>query len=293
MVERVAILGGTGKMGRWFALFFKNRGYDVVIGGRSPERNRAVAQEIGVEAAVSNIDAVRGADIVVVSTTLETTANTILQIRDYVKKSAIVFDIASIKGRIPEALKELSSRGARVISIHPMFGPGAQSFSGRKVVVVPVIDDEALTKWAVDFFRGEGAEVCVVKDGEEHDRLVAITLSLPHFLNIVLGRVLARRDIQKVKRFAGTTFSLQLTLAEAVLSEDPDLYYDIESLNPSFRKLVEELISTAQETAATLDDRDTFIKNFIEAREGLGKDPEFPTAYERFYRAVNALSKAG
>jgi len=293
MVERVAILGGTGKMGRWFALFFKNKGYDVVIGGRSPERNRTVAQEIGVEAAISNIDAVWGADIVVVSTTLETTVNTILQIRDYVKKGAIVFDIASVKGRIPEALKELSSKGSRVISIHPMFGPGADSFRGRRVIVVPIVEDDSLTNWAVDLFRGEGADVCVVRDGEEHDRLVAITLSLPHFLNIVLGRVLARRDIQKVKRFAGTTFSLQLTLAEAVLSEDPDLYYGIESLNPSFRKLVEELISTAQDTAATLDDRGTFIKSFIEAREALSRDPEFSTAYERFYRAVNALSKAG
>jgi len=224
-----------------------------------------------------------------VSTALETTVNTILQIKDSVEKGAIVFDIASVKGRIPEALKELSTKGVRVISTHPMFGPGAESFSGRKVVVIPVIEDEALTKWAIDFFRSEGAEVHVVASGEEHDRIIAITLSLTHFLNIVLGRVLARRDIREVKKFAGTTFSLQLALVEAVLSEDPVLYYGIESLNPSFRKLLDELLSVAQETAATLDDREAFIRNFVEAREALSKDPDFLTAYERFYRAVGAL----
>jgi hypothetical protein len=108
-------------------------------------------------------------------------------------------------------------------------------------------------------------------------------------VNIVLGRVLARRDILEVKKFAGTTFSLQLALVEAVLLEDPDLYYGIEGLNPAFRKLLNELISTAQETATALDDRKDFIRNFVEARDSLSKDPDFPKAYERFYRAVGAL----
>jgi prephenate dehydrogenase len=113
-----------------------------------------------------------------------------------------------------------------------MFGPGADTFSGRKVVVIPVTKDRALTEWAVDLFTREGAEVHVVNSGEEHDRFMAITLGLVHFLNIVLGRVLMGSDIREIKKFAGTTFSLQLTLVEAVLSEDPELYYGIGSLNP-------------------------------------------------------------
>lgn len=275
-------------MGRWFANFFKNKGYQVIIGGRFPEKNKTVAKEIGVEAAASNTDAVNGARIIVVATTLETTVDTILQIKDSVEKGAIIFDIASVKGRIPEALMELSSRGVRVISTHPMFGPGADSIVGRKVIVIPITDDEALTKWAVDLFRNEGSEVQVVKDGEEHDRLIAITLSMVHFLNIVLGRFLGRRDIQEIRKLAGTTFSLQLTLVEAVFSEDPALYYNIENLNPSFTEFLNEFISIVQEMAETLRDKETFVRNFVEARESLSKDPKFHTAYERFYKAVNS-----
>ena len=292
MVERVAILGGTGKMGKWFARFFRDRGYKVVIGGRSPVRNRAVAREMGygVEAAASNVQATIGADIVVVSTTLETTVETIRRIRGSVKKGAIVFDVASVKAGIPAALRELSTTGVRVISTHPMFGPGADSFQGRKVVVIPVTDDEALTKWAVDLFRREEAEVHVVASGREHDRIVAITLSLTHFLNIVLARMLADRDILMIKELAGTTFSMQLTLLEAVLSEDPGLYYEIENMNPEFRPLLTELMSKIQETAASFNDKEAFVKDFLDARQSLSKDPAYQSAYERFYRAVKATA---
>jgi prephenate dehydrogenase len=48
MVEKVAVLGGTGKMGRWFARFFKAKGYRVVIGGRSRRRTED-HKELGVD----------------------------------------------------------------------------------------------------------------------------------------------------------------------------------------------------------------------------------------------------
>jgi len=288
MVEKVAVLGGTGKMGRWFARFFKARGYRVVIGGRSPQKNRVVAKELGVESAESNTDAVQGASIVVVSTSLETVPETIVRIQDSVNSDSIVFDIASVKSGIPEALAALHAKGVRVTSIHPMFGPGADSIKGKKVIVIPMANDNTATTWAVDFFQKEGAEVHIVKDAEEHDRIAAMTLSLTHFLNIVFGRVLAKQDIQKMKELAGTTFSMQLTLAEAVLSEDPELYYGIEVLNPYFKELAADFISTVKETYMDLDNREAFVEHFIEARKGLEKDSQFSTVYERFYRALKA-----
>ena len=288
MVEKVAVLGGTGKMGRWFARFFKAKGYRVVISGRFPQKNRIIAKELGVESAESNTDAVQGASIVVVSTSLETVPETIVKIQDSIDRGSIVFDIASVKTGISEALAALHAKGAKVTSIHPMFGPGAESLKGKKIIVVPMAKDDTGTAWAVNFFQKEGAEVHIVKNAEEHDRIVAVTLSFAHFLNIVFGRMLARQDIQKMKALAGTTFSMQLTLAEAVLSEDPELYYGIEALNPFFKELAADFMSTVKETCMDLDNRDAFIEHFIEAREGLAKDPQFYTAYERFYRALKA-----
>jgi hypothetical protein len=77
---------------------------------------------------------------------------------------------------------------------------------------------------------------------------------------------------------------------EAVLSEDPGLYYEIENMNPEFRPLLMELMSKAKETAASLNDKEAFVKNFMDARQSVSKDPGYQSAYERFYRAVKATA---
>lgn len=292
MEKRVAILGGTGRMGRWFTRFFMGKGYDVVISGRSLERARIVAEEMHVQAAASNSDAVRGADVVVVATPIEATAKSIRAAKGAFKRGAIVFDIASVKGNIPEALREAASAGVRALSIHPLFGPGATTLSGRKVIVIPITQDERLVEWAKKLFEDDGAEVYIVTSGEEHDQMVAITLSLTHFVNIVLAKVLARRDIREVKKFAGTTFTLQLTLIEAILTEDPRLYYTIEGQNPKFKGVLDEFLQAMRDTAETLEDREAYVKAFVKARSCLAGDTGFSKAYERFYKAVEATTQS-
>ena len=288
MVEKVAVLGGTGKMGQWFARFFKKKGYRVVIGGRSSQKNRIVAKELRVESASSNIEATQEADIIVISTPIETVPETVLKIKDYIAQGSTVFDISSVKSGVCKALEVLHDKGAEVTSIHPMFGPGADSIKGKKIIVVPVVKNSKATAWVADFFQKEGAEVHIVKDAEEHDRTIAVTLGLVHFLNISLSRVLAKHDIQKIKELTGTTFSLQLTLAEAVLSEDPELYYGIEALNPFFKDLAADIISAMEKTYADLDSKESFVQHFVESRVALANDSQFSTAYERFYRALKA-----
>jgi len=49
-------------------------------------------------------------------------------------------------------------------------------------------------------------------------------------------------------------------------------------------------MSAMKETYMDLDSKEAFVKHFIESREGLAKDSQFSTAYERFYRAFKALT---
>ena len=290
MGKRVAILGGTGRMGRWFARFFQAKGYEVVIAGRSPERAAKAAEELGVTSAVSYGEAVMDADVVVVSTPIEVTAETIREVKDKLTPGTVIFDIASVKGDIPKALSEAAALGARALSVHPLFGPGATKLTGKKVIIIPVMEDAQLVEWVRGLFEEDGAETHVVASGEEHDRMVGITLSLTHFINIALAKTLSDQDIREVKKFAGTTFAMQLMLAEAVLTEDPNLYYVIESHNSPFRGILDGFLRAAHDLASSLEDRDAFVRIFIEARENLSKDPDFGSAYQRFYRALE-LSK--
>ena len=49
MARGITIIGGTGRMGKWFAKFFQNKGYNVIITSRSSRKASSIAKEIGVK----------------------------------------------------------------------------------------------------------------------------------------------------------------------------------------------------------------------------------------------------
>ncbi len=58
---KVAIIGGTGKMGRWFTKFFLKEGDQVVVSGRNKEKLAKMKDEFGVEVG-DNVNAVKSAE---------------------------------------------------------------------------------------------------------------------------------------------------------------------------------------------------------------------------------------
>jgi len=67
---RVAIIGGSGKMGRWFANSLLKDGKEVVITGRNESKLLDAKQELGVEVA-TNAEAVKQADVILVSVPID------------------------------------------------------------------------------------------------------------------------------------------------------------------------------------------------------------------------------
>ena len=67
---KIAIIGGSGKMGRWFANFLLKDGKEVIITGRSREKLLEARQQLGVEVA-DNVEAVKRADTIVVSVPID------------------------------------------------------------------------------------------------------------------------------------------------------------------------------------------------------------------------------
>ena len=67
---KVAIIGGSGKMGRWFASFLLNEGKEVIITGRNEKKLLEAKEQLGVEA-TTNIEAVKTADVVLISVPID------------------------------------------------------------------------------------------------------------------------------------------------------------------------------------------------------------------------------
>lgn len=288
---KVAILGGTGSMGQWFAKYFQNKGFEVVISGRTPEKTARIAKELGVDYSESDFEAVSDANMVIVSKPIEVTTKSIHEISRHLQKDAILFDIASVKGDVIKALEKASKMGVRAVSIHPLYGPGAQSIRGKQFLMIPINEDLHVVTEMTQMFEADGGIVNVLESGEVHDKMMALTLGLPHLINIVFGKVLSEEDIRDVKKFSGTTFTLQLLLTESVLSQDPNLYYAIQSQNPAFTEVLNHVVRVLEEMASAITKRDKnrFFQIFEETKASISRDSEFSSAYQRFYRALDVI----
>jgi len=285
---KIAIIGGAGRMGRWFTRYFTSKGHKIVISGVKLDKLKAFAQEVGVEFAENNAKAVKDADLALISVPIPVTAKVIREIAPHIRKGAVVAEIASLKSDITEALIEASKLGAVPLSLHPLFGPGAQKLKENKIVVVPVVNLETEIKLAKELFQE--AKI-IVADADEHDRLMALTISLPYFLNIAFASVLSEEDISTLKQFGGTTFAFQLTLTESVMNEDPALHASIQTHGKYALKYIDALLSKAEILKKMISKKNQkdFIEFYNEVQGSLSKDADFPKAYEKVYKALEAL----
>lgn len=223
--RRALVIGGAGKMGRWFVSYLSSLGYKVEVADPRP-----AAEEKDLVRFRDWRDSSLSHDVIVLATPLSVTNEILLQMAQGPPKG-LVFDIGSLKGPLRTGLVSLARSGGRVASIHPMFGPDTELLSGRHVIFVDVGVPEA-TREARALFDPTAA-VTVSMDLESHDRLMAYVLGLSHALNIAFFTALAEsgESAPDLAGLSSTTFDEQLAVASKVALENPKLYFEIQSLN--------------------------------------------------------------
>lgn len=214
------VIGGLGHMGRWFVQFLASQGFDVDIA--DPEETALGIRDWR--------DARGPYDVYVVATPLPVAATVLGQMAND-PPPGLIFDIGSLKTPLREALTRLASAGAKVTSIHPMFGADASMLSGRHVAVVDVGVPEAVVE-VRSLFSSTMAAI-VEMDLDSHDRLIAYILGLSHALNIAFFSALAEsgEGAARLSELSSTTFDRQLAVASQVAAENPHLYFEIQYLN--------------------------------------------------------------
>ena len=220
--RRALIIGGAGKMGGWFADFFRSQGFDTSIAdpgvsegpGRFPQWTNA-----GMDY-----------DVIVVATPLAVSGRILAQLA-VLKPRGLVFDIGSLKTPLIDGLRELHASGAQVTSLHPMYGPDTQLLSGRHLIFCDA-GNPAATKAAKELFGGTMVER-IDMGLDDHDRLIAYVLGLSHALNIAFFTALAESGeaAPRLARMSSTTFDSQLLVSSAVARDNPHLYFEIQYLN--------------------------------------------------------------
>lgn len=135
----------------------------------------------------------------------------------------LVMDIATFKKYVISAYSSLPEC-VLAATVHPMFGPGAGSITGRKVVVMEVPGRRGVDE-AAAFFEGLGASV-VRGSVEEHERFVKYTIGLSYAVGLALARVYAKYW-PLLEKYGGTSFRYLSVYATSLLGDrSAPLYAD-------------------------------------------------------------------
>jgi chorismate mutase/prephenate dehydrogenase len=261
--RRALVIGGSGKMGRWFVNFLLSQGFGV-----------EVADPSGDASGVAMVEDWRASDLthdfIVVATPLGAT-DAVLRDLALRRPNGTIFDVGSLKSPLRGGLLALKSHGCKVTSIHPMFGPDTELLSGRHVIFVDLGCPEALAH-AKELFAPTMAEQ-VVMSLDDHDRLIAYVLGLSHALNIAFFTALAESGeaAPKLARMSSTTFDSQLDVATRVAQESPDLYFEIQSLNDYGAESLEALSQAVERLRRAIlsQDREAFVALMRRGRDYL------------------------
>jgi prephenate dehydrogenase len=288
MVKRVAIIGAGG-MGAWFAHFFNSRGDSVIVSDHDTSKAKRLALKIHTKYSSSNADAARGSDVILLAVPANAISKVIKEILPVLRRNALICEISATKSVVMPALRSAEKRGAKVASIHPMFGPLAHGIRGRRIIAIKTGKDTRGYKKMRRLLQGAHF---FLTDQDIHDKHMALTLGLPHFLNMAFAMTFSkRRNLAEVRGFAGRTFDLQMLLAEAI-ADEPETTADIQIMNKEFPRVLRDFQRNIRSLARIVNQRHRakLLARYREIRKGLLTDSQFRVARAAFEKVTEAQS---
>jgi prephenate dehydrogenase len=286
---KVAIIGGSGKMGQWFAGFLSQDGKEVIITGRNEKKLLEAGQQLGVEATTSLASAVEGAEVVLISVTTDSFEEVVKQLQPCLQPGQIVIDITSTKVFPVEIMHKYLKTGL-VLGTHPVFGPGARGVTNQNFVLTPTNEPETdLAQKVKQYLEVRGATATLMTP-QEHDEMMAVILGLSHFIAIVSADTLLNFDkFKQMEAIGGTTYKMLVMLIESVISEDPELYASLQIQLPGLAEIEALFQQNSRIWTDIVKNKDgqEFVKRMNTVKDKLEKcDPDFRRSYENVYKLL-------
>jgi len=283
-MKKITVIGAGGQMGQWFVKYFTDQGFEVT--GYDTENKITGKNTITSESLVGGI---LKADYVVLCTPTRRTPEIIRLIAKEMKRGTYLIEISSEKSKVVSSLSKMPTK-INPICIHPMFGPGIKTIKGKNIISVPIKDAKKELTVAKSLF--EGANFVTI-DAAEHDKKIAVILGLTHLMNLVFANIISKDEkMNLTEKMSGTTFRVQKTLAESIMTESPELIETIIA-NPEIRRVAEELWKDIGRLLTAVQESKTEeVVNYIkECQERLAKHTDINESYKELTKMVKAVEK--
>ena len=232
--SKIHIVGGTGAMGTWLRNFLESLGFSISV---SDEKNKPQDLE--------------NSDIVFISVPINIAPKIITETANKTSKDCLIIDLSSIKSETKNAL-ENSNRPS--LSMHFLFGPSVHSIQNQKIIIEE-FGNSKLANELIELFKNEGAQI-IEMDSNSHDLTMAHIQSLTHFINLCLAEILIKNKIGISGQISTPVFLSQISSTLRVLSQNPKLLSEIQTLNPKFLEVVESFLNIQKDLVKKIKAKD-------------------------------------
>lgn len=220
------LIAGLGLIGGSFALALRDRGIaDEILGVEKSDENAAEALRLGLADRIVTLEeGVPQADLVVLTTPVDTIPLMAVKALNHVTDRQVVMDMGSIKAELCEVISMHARRG-RFVAAHPMWGTeysgprAAQhgAFTGRNAVLCEAERSDADALATVErIFRTLDVPV-VYMGAEEHDLHAAYVSHISHVTSFALALTVLEKEREERHIFdlAGGGFESTVRLAKS------------------------------------------------------------------------------
>lgn len=140
-MARIAVIGGTGHLGKAIARRLTKGGHEVTIGSRTVEKAQAIANEIGATAGAANEVAAQGQDFVIVSVPYDSQAATLEQIAPHVGQAVVVDTTVPLVP--PKVMRvQLPASGSAAAEARARLGPNITLVTAFHNVAAHILDTD-------------------------------------------------------------------------------------------------------------------------------------------------------
>ena len=214
---------GFGRFGKLMARYLA-LDFEVFIYNRSDKASQI--REIGARPA--DLAEVCSQKVVILSVPISAMQDFLREISPLLRKDAVVADVCSVKVYPVQWMRELLPQSVSILATHPMFGPdsAAESLHDRKIVLCPVRIDDSRYGKIKSWISAKGM-IVIETTPEEHDRQIAVSLCLTHFIGRSLEEFGAKEliiDTEGYKRL--------LHILGVVTHDTWQLFTDMNHCNP-------------------------------------------------------------
>jgi len=236
---------GFGRFGRLTAENLA-RDFNVQVYTRDTSKKEAIAE---VGATPVALEKACSQKIVILSVPISSMEATLSQIAPLLKPEALVMDVCSVKVQPVQWMKTLLPSSVEILATHPMFGPdsAAASLTGHKIVLCPerIADHryDAIKQW----LGGKGL-ILLETTAEEHDRQIAISLALTHFI----GRSLSEFEAQPME-IDTEGYKRLLHILGVVTNDTWQLFEDMNRYNPFARQIRQTFLDAMDRVSQRLE----------------------------------------